>query len=87
MPVTGGVVRVRDLHSDYHQAFHDITTGSNTASFPHAPIPGYPAAPGWDPVTGLASPDAQGWPKVPAGQHQWRVNGRPPARWDVTDEP
>ena len=31
------------------------------------------------------SPD--GWPKIPAGQHQWRADGRPLAQWDVTDEP
>ena len=35
--------------SSYHKAFHDITTGFN----------GYPAAPGWDPVTGWGTPNAQ----------------------------
>jgi subtilase family serine protease len=35
--------------SSYHEAFHDITSGYN----------GYPAAPGWDPVTGWGSPNAQ----------------------------
>ena len=35
--------------SSYHKAFHDITTGTN----------GYPAAPGWDPVTGWGTPNAQ----------------------------
>jgi subtilase family serine protease len=35
--------------SSYHRAFHDITTGTN----------GYPAAPGWDPVTGWGTPNAQ----------------------------
>jgi subtilase family serine protease len=43
----------------YHQAFHDITTGNNTAQFPPTTITGYQAAPGWDPVTGWGSPDAQ----------------------------
>jgi subtilase family serine protease len=43
----------------YHQAFHDITTGNNTAQFPPATITGYQAAPGWDPVTGWGSPNAQ----------------------------
>jgi subtilase family serine protease len=43
----------------YHQAFHDITTGDNTAEFPPKTIAGYRAAPGWDPVTGWGSPDAQ----------------------------
>jgi subtilase family serine protease len=35
--------------SSYHKAFHDITTGTN----------GYPAARGWDPVTGWGTPNAQ----------------------------
>jgi subtilase family serine protease len=43
----------------YHQAFHDITTGTNTVEFPPKTIAGYRAAPGWDPVTGWGSPDAQ----------------------------
>jgi subtilase family serine protease len=45
--------------ASYHQAFHDITIGNNTASFPPVTITGYQAAPGWDPVTGWGSPDAQ----------------------------
>jgi subtilase family serine protease len=43
----------------YHQAFHDITTGTNTVQFPTQTITGYEAAPGWDPVTGWGSPNAQ----------------------------
>ena len=43
----------------YHQAFHDITTGNNTVQFPPTRVTGYQAAPGWDPVTGWGSPDAQ----------------------------
>ena len=43
----------------YHQAFHDITTGNNTVVFPPETFPGYRATVGWDPVTGLGSPDAQ----------------------------
>jgi subtilase family serine protease len=45
--------------SQYHQAFHDITTGDNTFVFPPTTITGYQAAPGWDPVTGWGNPDAQ----------------------------
>jgi len=43
-----------------HQAFHDITTGSNiqTLAYP-AGTAGYQAGPGWDPVTGWGTPDAQ----------------------------
>jgi subtilase family serine protease len=43
----------------YHAAFHDITTGDNTFVFPPTTIPGYPAGPGWDPVTGWGTPDAR----------------------------
>jgi subtilase family serine protease len=43
----------------YHRAFHDITSGNNTVQFPPTTITGYQAASGWDPVTGLGSPDAQ----------------------------
>jgi subtilase family serine protease len=35
--------------SSYHRAFHDLTSGTN----------GYPAAPGWDPITGWGTPNAQ----------------------------
>jgi subtilase family serine protease len=42
----------------YHQAFHDVTTGSNTVRFPPRTMSGYHAAPGWDPVTGSGSPNA-----------------------------
>jgi len=43
----------------YDQAFHDVTTGSNTVHFPANTITGYRAVAGWDPVTGWGSPDAQ----------------------------
>jgi subtilase family serine protease len=42
----------------YHSAFHDITTGSNTVIISSATVTGYPAGPGWDPVTGWGTPDA-----------------------------
>jgi subtilase family serine protease len=47
--------------SSYHQAFHDITTGSNIVNMPNSAtgLAGYEAGPGWDPVTGWGSPDAQ----------------------------
>jgi subtilase family serine protease len=43
----------------YHKAFHDITTGNNTVVLNGVTITGYQAAPGWDPVTGWGTPDAQ----------------------------
>jgi subtilase family serine protease len=45
--------------ASYHQAFHDITSGNSTITFPEGTITGYQATPGWDPVTGWGSPDAQ----------------------------
>jgi subtilase family serine protease len=46
--------------SQYHEAFHDVVAGpANTAKFPHATITGYRADPGWDPVTGWGSPNAE----------------------------
>jgi subtilase family serine protease len=41
----------------YNQDFHDITVGNN--SYPPTQVQGYSAAKGWDPVTGLGSPDAE----------------------------
>jgi subtilase family serine protease len=45
--------------TSYRDAFHDITTGNNTPAFPGHTIKGYTATPGWDPVTGWGSPNAQ----------------------------
>jgi len=43
--------------SSYHKAFHDITTGTNLTLGPVNYQ--YHAGPGWDPVTGWGSPNAQ----------------------------
>jgi subtilase family serine protease len=43
----------------YHQAFHDVITGDNSVIWPTGVFTGYSAGPGWDPVTGWGSPDAQ----------------------------
>ena len=43
----------------YRQAFHDITTGDNTVVLNGVTVTGYQAGPGWDPVTGWGTPDAQ----------------------------
>jgi subtilase family serine protease len=43
----------------YHKAFHDITTGNNTVTLNGVTVTGYQAGPGWDPVTGWGTPDAQ----------------------------
>ena len=41
--------------ADYAADFYDVTTGNNQAD---PSVPGYPASPGWDPVTGLGTPNA-----------------------------
>jgi subtilase family serine protease len=43
--------------SSYHKAFHDVTTGDNLTLGPISHT--YHAGPGWDPVTGWGSPNAQ----------------------------
>ena len=43
--------------ASYHKAFHDITAGDNLTLGPVSYK--YHAGPGWDPVTGWGSPDAQ----------------------------
>ncbi len=43
--------------ASYQQDFHDITQGDNTNV--QAGVKGYLAAPGWDPVTGLGTPNAE----------------------------
>jgi len=41
--------------ANYGSDFFDVTTGNNQAN---PGVPGYPATSGWDPVTGLGTPDA-----------------------------
>jgi subtilase family serine protease len=55
--------------SSYHKAFHDITTGNNDAMMGTVTVTGYQAGPGWDPVTGWGSPNAQ--VLVPLLAHGW----------------
>ena len=57
----------------YHQAFHDVTTGNNLTLGPVNYT--YHAGPGWDPVTGWGSPNAQVLvPRWPAARRT-RING------------
>jgi subtilase family serine protease len=42
--------------SNYHQDFYDITVGNNTNTTTN--VKGYDATSGWDPITGLGSPNA-----------------------------
>ena len=55
----------------YHQAFHDVTTGNNTMTFGGVTITGYQAGPGWDPVTGWGSPNAQVLVPLLAAARPW----------------
>ena len=43
----------------YTRAFHDITVGDNSVDNGAVKVKGYTAVPGWDPVTGLGSPNAE----------------------------
>jgi subtilase family serine protease len=43
----------------YHRDLHDVVTGDNSVLGPTGVVVGYNAQPGWDPVTGWGSPDAQ----------------------------
>jgi subtilase family serine protease len=43
----------------YHSAFHDVVTGDNSVMWSTGVFVGYEAGPGWDPVTGWGSPNAQ----------------------------
>jgi subtilase family serine protease len=60
-PVTGTGVDSADPPAtcqagpNYGTDFYDVTTGNNQAD---PAIPGYPATTGWDPVTGLGTPNA-----------------------------
>jgi subtilase family serine protease len=55
----------------YHQAFHDVTTGSNTITIGSVTITGYQAGPGWDPVTGWGSPNAKVLVPLLAAARPW----------------
>jgi subtilase family serine protease len=43
----------------YHRAFHDVAKGNNTVRVGSVTVKGFDAGPGWDPVTGWGSPNAQ----------------------------
>src|SRR6266705_558940 len=47
------------MTSHYAQDFRDITVGNNDVNYKGVSVQGYPAVQGWDPVTGLGTPDAE----------------------------
>jgi subtilase family serine protease len=73
-PLWAGVIALADQYARRHlgfvnaaiyriartsnSAFHQITTGNNSASFPPHTIIGYQAGRGWNPLTGCGSPNA-----------------------------
>jgi subtilase family serine protease len=54
-PINAALYKVAGVPTAYANDFYDITTGNNTAD---PTIVGYPATTGWDPVTGLGTPNA-----------------------------
>jgi subtilase family serine protease len=53
--INPGLYRIGADPGRYAADFYDVTTGNNTAD---PSVPGYPATTGWDPVTGLGTPNA-----------------------------
>ena len=47
------------MSNRYAADFHDITQGNNGVHVQGVSVPGYAATTGWDPITGLGSPDAE----------------------------
>ena len=54
-PINPALCKIGANPASYANDFHDVTTGNNTAD---PTVAGYPATTGWDPVTGLGTPDA-----------------------------
>ncbi len=56
-PVGPAIYRIAQS-TEYHAAFHDITSGDDTYVVGGKNVEGYQAGPGWDPVTGWGTPVA-----------------------------
>ncbi|MFJ8623856.1 protease [Kitasatospora sp. NPDC093550] len=54
-PINPALYKLGADPARYAADFHDVTLGNNTTD---PTVPGYPATSGWDPVTGLGTPDA-----------------------------
>jgi subtilase family serine protease len=55
-PINTALYKIGADSTRYANDFYDIVDGNNGADAPQ--IPGYPATTGWDPVTGLGTPNA-----------------------------
>ena len=53
--INPALYKLASTPASYANDFFDVTTGNNQAV---ATVPGYPATTGWDPVTGLGTPNA-----------------------------
>jgi subtilase family serine protease len=53
--INPALYRIGTDPAKYAADFNDVTTGNNTAD---PTVPGYPATTGWDPITGLGTPNA-----------------------------
>ena len=54
-PINPALYKIGANPESYANDFYDVTTGNNTAD---PTVAGYPATTGWDPVTGLGTPNA-----------------------------
>ena len=54
-PINTALYKIASNPTQYSSDFYDVTTGNNTVV---SSVPGYPATTGWDPVTGLGTPNA-----------------------------
>jgi subtilase family serine protease len=54
-PINPALYKIGASSTRYANGFFDVTTGNNTAD---PSVVGYPATKGWDPVTGLGTPNA-----------------------------
>jgi len=54
--INPGLYKIGADATRYANDFYDVTTGNNGLDAPD--VPGYPATIGWDPVTGLGTPNA-----------------------------
>jgi hypothetical protein len=55
-PINTALYTIASNPAKYAADFYDVATGNDNQADPS--VPGYPATQGWDPVTGLGTPNA-----------------------------